>query len=87
MRAGHALFYQGSGRHAGNIPAAEMDLSRRRTDCSGNQAEQRCLARAIGPNETANLVFRNIKAYVLQRCHAPKVLGQRLDFQNLHVFS
>ena len=63
------------------------DFSSGRTDSASNQAEKRRLASAIGTNETADLFLRDIKAHVLQRRHAPKVLGQRLDFQNLHVFS
>ena len=77
MRAGHALLHQCRGGHAGNILAAEMDLARGRTHGACDQAEERCFASAVRSNETADLFFRDVKAYVLQRRHAPKVLGQR----------
>jgi len=87
MGASHALLYQRRGAHACNIFTAEVDLAGGRPCGAGDQAEQSCLAGAIRPDKAADLLFRNIKAYVLQRRHAPKVLGQRLDFQNLHFFS
>jgi hypothetical protein len=87
MGPGHAFLYQRRCIHSGDILAVKVDLAAGGADSAGNQAEKRCLACAIGTNETADLFFRDIKAHVLQRRHAPKVLGQRLDFQNLHFFS
>jgi len=83
----HALFHQRSCVHAGDVLAVKVNFAAGRADSAGNQAEKRCLACAVGADEPADLLFRDVKAHVLQRRHAPKVLGQRLDFQNLHFFS
>src|SRR4051794_29318355 len=50
-------------------------------------AEERGLARAIGADKAADLLFRDVEADVIQRGYATKVLGQLLDFQNTHVYS
>lgn len=55
----------------------KVDFATRRADSAGNKAEECCFAGAVGTYETADLFFRDIKAHVLQRRHAPKVLGQR----------
>src|SRR5207302_7442039 len=87
MGAGYTFLYQRSCIHTGHVLAVKVDFAAGRADSAGNQAEKRCFACAVGSNEAADLLFRDIKAYVLQRRHAPKVLGQRLDFQNLHFCS
>ena len=87
MGPGHAFLYQRRCIHAGHILAVKVDLAAGGADSAGNQAEKRGLACAIGTDEPADLLFPDLKAHVLQRRHAPKVLGQRLNFQNLHFFS
>src|ERR1051325_6658174 len=54
---------------------------------TSDQAEERSLACAVGPDEAADLLFRDVKADVFKRRYAAKVLGQLLDFQNTHVYS
>src|SRR5579859_2821796 len=64
-----------------------MDLAGRRTMSSGDHAEERGLACAIGTDEAADQLFGNIEADILKRRHATKVLAQLLDFKNPHIYS
>src|SRR5215813_4604252 len=87
VRTGYASLHQSRGVHAGDVAAAQVYSSCRWRSCTGDHAEQRSLAGAIGSDEAANLSFWNVKAHVLQGGHSPKELRQGLNFQNLHVFS
>ena len=86
MGARDTFLYQRCLVHAGDVTAAKMDFAGRRALRSRDQTEERCLACAVGTNEAANLLLRNIKGHVFQRGHAPKVLRQRRYFQDFHCF-
>src|SRR5262249_61864949 len=77
----------GGGVKGSDVPPLERDSARRGAKGAGDHAEQSSLAGPIGPDEAADQLFGNVKANVPQCRHAPKVLGQRLYFQDLHVFS
>src|ERR1043166_1353379 len=54
---------------------------------AGDHAEKRSLARAVGADKAADLLFRDVEANVFQRRNSAKVLAQLFDFQNTHVYS
>ena len=85
--AGNAFLYQRRRIETGDIAAAQRDLAGRGSVSAGDHAEKRGLARAVGADKAADVLLGNVKAYVPQRCHAPKVLGQGFHFQDLHAVS
>jgi len=85
--AGHTFFHKRGGSYPRYVLAAQRDFAATWFMSSRDYAEQGGLASAVGSNKTANLLYRNIKAHVLQGGYAPKVLGQALYLQNRHVFS
>lgn len=69
---------------AGYVLAAQVYLACRRTNRSGDYAEECGLTGAIGPDETTDMFFRDFKTHVFQGGDASKVLCQSLYLQNLH---
>ena len=69
------------------VLAAQRDFAATWFVSSCDYAEQGGFSGAVRPDKAADLLFRNIKAHVLQGGYAPKVLGQALYLQNRHVFS
>ena len=87
MGARDPHLYQGGRTHPSHVCPAQLDMPSGWTNRSGDQTEERRLPGAIGTDEAANLLLRNFETNVLQRRHAPKVLSEGVDFQNLHWVS
>lgn len=85
--AGHTFFHKRGGSDPGDVLAAQRDFAATWFVSSCDYAEQGGFSGAVRPDKAADLLYRNIKAHVLQGGYAPKVLCQALYLQNRHVFS
>src|SRR5262249_46206053 len=82
-RAGEAEMADPVGAHAADLRAVEQDRARRRPQGSGDEVEDRALARPVGADHAENLALAELEGHAVDRQKSVEALAQGFDDQHV----